>query len=557
MTETEELEWLELENENALSLRARNSAGGDDIDAFLDAKPDDIDAFLDAAPGPAQPENGGSRDYSLFRSEFASPGPAGLPPTGANMTRAVLTNEPTKGPIEGAARAAFPVVGGLLGGGAGLAAGAPSGPGAVATTLAGYGLGGAGGEGVRQGLVQARSAALGLPYTSPGEVAGRMGIEGGAQAAAGGLGMAAGPVLRGLGRGLVNNPIARAVGNYSDDAARTLLDRPSAVIAKIGDEGATADAAQEFKGAIDENTRLAGESYRKLINQVVGPQSKYGPGFQLNVQQGVGDDLARIMSDYGIGKPGRIGVEAASGNRFLEFFRRANELTSASADDVYYLQRDLNNAIRSANDPTLKAALTQTKAAVGKYLERTVPEIGRANSIYAEATNLADELAGATNADDAARFIKSKLSGSGEIKQAILAAADRLPLVRKALEDLATAGAAKAFSPALAEIPRTGFFPGIAATGKLLGMGPAAAVGGTMGLAGASPRATAYVVRATQSAVNAIPSGSFAPALAGESSALAEAYMQRSRATATQSAMSDYYRKQLFGVVSPNLVPGY
>lgn len=75
--------------------------------------------------------------------------------------RALLTNEPTQSMGESVLRGIPAAVGGALGGAAGLVAGAPLTFGAVGTSMAGAGLGGASLEAARQGIAQAYSGLTG------------------------------------------------------------------------------------------------------------------------------------------------------------------------------------------------------------------------------------------------------------------------------------------------------------------------------------------------------------------------------------------------------------
>lgn len=354
------------------------------------------------------------------------------------------------------------------------------------------------------------------------------GVEAATNMAGEGLGMIAGPAIKAAGRGLVNNPIARAVGNYTKEGAERLLSRPKEVIAQMG-EGAVGEAAQAFKQGVSDNVRAAGDAYRGLIDKVIGQNPKYGPGFRLNLQDGIGDDLARISKDYGYGQPGRL-AEEGSQSRFLDFLRKANELKDATADQVYYFQRDLNNAIRSSGDDTLKSALREVKSSTNKFLETRVPEIGQANKVYAEAMTLADDLSRVTNADDAARLIGAKMKGSSETRQAILDASERIPAVKQALEQLQDAQAGAQFNKGVPDIPRTGFGASLT-LGLNSVFNPGAVALGTLGAAGVSPLATAYAVKGAQAVAGAVPKATYRviaqPAAAAGSSALADQYMRR------------------------------
>lgn len=126
--------------------------------------------------GRSQPAMGGTPSYAP--PDSTTPGPDISP------VRALLTNEPTSGHIESFMRGVPAQIGGAAGGvfGGGLTAGMAAVPAAF--------VGAAGGEGVRQNLAQAYSAVTNRPFSSPGQVAGNMGLQG-ALGAAGQMGAVA------------------------------------------------------------------------------------------------------------------------------------------------------------------------------------------------------------------------------------------------------------------------------------------------------------------------------------------------------------------------------
>lgn len=136
-----------------------------------------------AQPRPA-PDTPPGVDYSLFRSEFASPQ---LPPGYGKEAipiaeRALLTNEPTQSMPEEFLRGVPANIGGAVGGTLGFVAGAPTTVGAVATGAAGAALGGAGMEGARQTAAQLYTGLTGRGEVKPaGYVVGEMAKQGAMQ----------------------------------------------------------------------------------------------------------------------------------------------------------------------------------------------------------------------------------------------------------------------------------------------------------------------------------------------------------------------------------------
>lgn len=417
---------------------------------------------------------------------------------------ALLTNHPTTGIKQDLVRSAPAMALSIPGSVLGAAAAGPLGG------IVGAGVAGATGEGLRQAAVGLyainKNDEANYPVPSPSEMNRNIAAQGGLAAAGEGAGLLLGPLVRGAGRALVNNPVARAVGNYSADAAERLLSRPAEVMAQMG-EGRVGQAAKAFKGAVSKMVDDAGTAYENLISQVTNGE-KYGPGFRINLQNGVGDQAAKIAQEYGYGQPGRMGAEAASQEKFLAFARRLNELSDATPEQVYWFQRDLGNAARSSADPVLKSALGKLKGATMDHLGARVPEIGEANSGYRAVMELNDELGAVTNADDAAKIIKSRMAGNGEVRAAIEAAAEKNPGIKAALDTVLDANAATPFSRGVPDIPRTGFGATVLA-GVNHVFNPAAVLTGIAGAPGVSPLATAYAVRAASAIESKIPAGTY------------------------------------------------
>jgi len=364
-------------------------------------------------------------------------------------------------------------VGPIIGGTAGMALAGP--PGAA--------LGGAAGR-AYQDIATRYISPEQAPQTA-GEAAKRIGLEAGAQylgakylpPVAGAIGEQAAKIGAGA-----YKYVAKNITGLSDDAMKALYDNPSSVMkyARMGAEKAaeiSSDAAKQFKSLIDANIEAASDTYGKLIG-IVRSNEKYGPGFKLNLQEGIGQKVADIQVEFGYNIPGRV-AEEAEANTFQKFMLRANELKSATPEEVYFFQKDLNAAIRNNRGKTISSALAKVKGEVMDYIEQSIPEIAPANKIYRKAMELSEDLSRVVNADDAAAVIKRALRSNSETKDAILKASDEIAWARQSLEQMVEASAGKEAAPWLRSMPQTGFTPGVYG-----GIGFAIAKGGMAAKAG-------------------------------------------------------------------------
>lgn len=178
LTESEELELLELENENAILMQKQPAS---------------------AVKEPS------------FLSKVAKDGPmSAIKDAMAEKTANFAADSPL-----------LPMAGGVIGG----LAGAPLGPGAVATA----GLGGAAGESYRQ--ILARSMGKKAPETSI-EAAKDIGIEGATQAAGEGSGQLLAPVVKGAAN-MAKKPLGdlfQIVTKIKPEYAQTLFKNPKAIL---------------------------------------------------------------------------------------------------------------------------------------------------------------------------------------------------------------------------------------------------------------------------------------------------------------------------------------
>jgi len=492
LSEAEELELLELENEEAM-LSSGQAPGGDS--GLRDAPNDpNFEIGMRTAPVAGAP---------------LSPRIEGAPGPSEDFVRGLTTNEPVSSLAGGLGRAALPIAATatlpLGAGAAGLGAVARYGP-----AIGRAALGGAAGGAVRQTGVSLQSAFSGQGGPTTGEVLGNVGLS----AAEQGLGQAGAfaipPAAAAVGRGLVNNPVARALGGYTKEAASRLMARAEDVVSKLGNSDAIPEsirgAATSFKAALQENLELAGEKYRHLVNGALERSRASNQIVDLS-------DLNRAARevDEAVNITSKEGNEVFAGfaNRINEMANRGRDTISgggALGDEVYRLQRDLNFAIReNRTNSVLSMKLGRLKDSVNDVLQKNLPEIREANKIYRAANEISDDLDRITGADDTSRAILNKMRATGsDTRQAILDAAKELPAAQRALDELLDLDAARQFSKGMPDIPRTGF----GAT-MLFGLNqafnPAAVATGALALPGASPLATAYVVRGAQRAASATP----------------------------------------------------
>lgn len=223
------------------------AGGRDKYDDLIDSAMKDAPSSFGTPPanqnyevaGRSQPAQGAP----TFAPQYADQG------EGVNMTRAMLTNEPTQGFTEGVLRGAPAAIGGAVGA---LATGIPT---YGAGSIAGAGLGGAGGEGLRQMGVQGYAAATGRQMASPGQVAGRMAIEGGANALGQGVGMGVSAAATAM-RPTINKlgaQVIRVGSGVSEKYGLPAMQNPSRLL-----DAPTKDSASAGYQAFERYTGLTG-----------------------------------------------------------------------------------------------------------------------------------------------------------------------------------------------------------------------------------------------------------------------------------------------------------
>lgn len=310
--------------------------GGDEIDAFLDASPmrDAVSSF--GTPPPNDNFEVGGRSQPVMGRPTFAPGIVD-PGEGVNVTRALLTNQPTQGFTEGVIRAAPAAIGSMVGGAAGAGIGS--------IPLAG--LGGAAGESARQGLVNINAARTGGPFTAPGEVLTRVGAEGAANALGQGVGLgigaaasAARPAFNKLGA-----QVMRVGAGVPEKYGEAVMRNPGMLL-----DAPTPEAASQAYKSFEAKTGLTG-----LMDQI------------------------RLT--------GKAPSEGELEKALFEVAARARNGVSSSPQELYHASQAASNlnSMGKLGNPryaTLKAAISEAKGVVDDALEAVIPEYKQLRSDY-------------------------------------------------------------------------------------------------------------------------------------------------------------------------------
>lgn len=458
---------------------------------------------------------------------------------------ALLTNKPTQGIGQELVRGAPRTVGMMAGAAAaapyGAAVGAPFGPVGMAVggglaAIGGAALGSTAMESARQAVAQGTAAAFpeaNYPIQRPGQLMNALGGAAKEGAMAEATGQVAGPVLNASKK--VIKPILGFFGNklggLSDFTIKSLEENAPLVMkyARMGADKAKEAAAQhakDFGTLIDRQAEKAGELYREILVKTIGDTKRYDLSRELRgaieaVRKDFGYDILppKPMTGHGIPvdpalaprkilgptgdvvstvKPDLPDVgskiervshpdEVASFNEFAALAGRSKDV---SAEQVYYFQRDLSNAIKRNAGKPIAAALAQLKKSVMPLL----PTMGGANVIYRGAMELSEELSRVVNADDKARAINSAFRNKGETRDAILSLISKDKAAKASVDGVLAATAGSQASRYFRDLPHTGLAAGYGAAAgagaHLVGANPLVGVPvAALGVAASSPRA--------------------------------------------------------------------
>lgn len=280
--------------------------------------------------------------------------PAIMPSEGVSLSRALLTNDPTRGFIEGAARSVPATIGGALG----AAAAAPTGP----LSIPAAGLGAAGGEGARQALVQAYMASQGRPYTAPGDVATHMGVQGAASAIGQGAAVGLGAGLRYLGRTAAPAGM-KVMANVPERSAAAAAQDPAMLLRAPSDQAVTDayDAFHAASGTVSRRQSIAAsedpfDTVSRAMNTMKDAYNNLRAG-KLTMQEAVdASQAARIIGDMK-----SRGVEMAQ-----QVAQQSGDLKGLFDD---FIQKGMAPAARSVHDPLTGGLQTVMEPGMQGYPE--------------------------------------------------------------------------------------------------------------------------------------------------------------------------------------------
>lgn len=406
----------------------------------------------------------------------------------------IAEQQPSMGERSFLAESVGPLIGGTIGGTLGLAAPFPGSQaiGTAAGTVAGR---------VAQTGYENIGSALGLtdlPIKPFGETLEGARREG---AIAGATSILLPPVVKGA-MGLGKMAVKRAtgvLGNVAGESFERMAARPREVLNQmkevIDNPNRVKELGNEFKEAIENNFTQAQQAYQDIVKNELLQNPKYADK-TFNLFRGVGEDIANIQKKYGFGLPGRIGAGEREGRIFRDINNSIQSGKKLSAEEAYQLQADINRIIREPNleGTPLKASLVDVDKALQKYFKNAIPEIRKANEIYAEAAELNTfSKTQLERMEDLPGKISSAYKRNTAFKDKIELVADKLPAARRAIEGLRDAQAGTSFAPGLAEFARTGLTAGIGFGAVKMGLNPLLAAIAAPFL---SPRLTGYGISA-------------------------------------------------------------
>ena len=346
-----------------------------------------------------------------------------------------------------------------IGAGIGTAVAGPAGiiPGAIVGAGAAAALGGGAGQLATENIKNIKRVISGEAPTPPSEVARKSAGSALVQGLGGAAGQTlvlsaptiasfAGKIVKGAG-----SLMAQKLGGIAPESVEMLEKNAPAVIkyARMGAEAAqeaASNAAKKFQGAWDSFHEVVSNEYAQLIESSV--KNKFGPKHTIDLASPIEKVNVEVMDTVGYGDPERI-VDKSGENIYKRFSEQAKKLKKATPRQVYNFQKDLNAEIRDArarSDYRLPLALNKIKKATVDTLEKTIPEVLEANTIYKSAEELGEELRKVINADDAFKVINSHLRSKSHTGDAIMKLVSQNPKAKETLEEMATAMAGKSFS---------------------------------------------------------------------------------------------------------------
>lgn len=302
----------------------------------------------------------------------------------------------------------------------------------------------------------------------------------------------------------IAKPAMAFLSKVPEDQIQRAYDKPSQVWAMVGKTQADiSESAKTFVALVNDNINAASTRYSELVDLAV-KSGKYS-GLKFNLKADMAPVIDETRKSFGYGLKGRVG-DKAEAKIFQEFAEATNKLDKASIEDVYFLQRDINNAIRRAEGKPLSAALGKLKSAVNARLSQEAPEIAQANALYGKAMESAEDFARLLRTETPATAIRQAQVKQSTLWDDMVKFADETAAGRKALDDFFDTEAGEAMTKVVPKMGQSGFYPAIALVlgGLTATAGPGAgAVGAALTVPFFSPRLTGIAAMAARGAAEA------------------------------------------------------
>lgn len=366
--------------------------------------------------------------------------------------RALLTNEPTQGFVEGAIRGIPSQVGGAIGATAG--GGVGSVPGAA--------LGYAGGEGLRQAAVGLTNIVSGRE-SNRSQVVPNMVTQGVIGGVSQGIANIIPEIPGAIGRGY--DYLAKNLGGMRQGTIDTIKEDAGAVARQLGstrqDVGATGG---NIRSAIDDAVDKGKEFYKNIAEKYSKPSALGDEPIKLNIKGSLANKIKEIGQEAGFvsGDLKRISDKGAA-DKFSQFLDLANEYDSASPRQLYFLQKDVAAAIKENEGKPLAAALGKVKSAINSFIQENSDKLPadllEANRAYAAASQIEQDASKLTNANDAINYIKNAFDTNkyeSQAKEGLLSLANRVPELGNLIKQARSGVAAEEAGGLIRNFPDTG-----------------------------------------------------------------------------------------------------
>ena len=335
-------------------------------------------------------------------------------------------------------------------------------------------------------------------------------------------------------------PQAFTVLKENPEAVLSAARKGMTVIAETGKEIPVAlqdaqAAAMRAKSAIEKAASGAGKKYADMMDFLhSAPQDAEKFDIGHHVSESIEPYLKTQATEYSNPNMSpRVIEERKLFNHYLNWARGAHDM---SPSDVADYMKMITGDIKATKGTSISAHLSELKnhvldALPGEYRYPTVVDTPHPEGLgwdirgtrdeYASAKQLQKNLKGLTNSQNPANTIIRMFQNNGKEAQALREAAEKIPELKSALEEMKPALAGAEFAPKIGNLPRTGLVGGAAVALTKALSNPIAASEVPLMISGSSPRLTANLLAKTGPAVSGAIQNMASKALPGIPAAIA------------------------------------